>query len=130
MPFDFLRKDSKPSVSIVIIGTACCMPGMAPFDEAAHRIVKQAIAETGVEARVKMMPATTAMMGGVPKEIMGRLIGVINQTGQMPLPAVLVNGEPVSYGVPELEDIKSALLQTANTHTNMTKEEKPNESAA
>ncbi len=27
------------------------------------------------------------------------------------LPAVLVNGEPVAYGVPELEKIKSALLK-------------------
>ena len=123
MPFIFLRKDSKPSVSIVIISAACCMPGMAPLDEQARRIVEQAISETGVEAQVKIMPATTAFFGGVPRQIMAELIN-LSQSGQLPVPTVLINGKPVSYGMPELENFKSALLAVANTNTQRTKEDK------
>ena len=58
MELDFRRKET--SVGIVIISAACCIPGMAPLDEQARRIVEQAISETGIMAQVKIMPATTA----------------------------------------------------------------------
>lgn len=123
MPLSFLRKDSKPGVSIVIISAACCMPGMAPMDEQARRIVERAISETGVDAQIKIMPATNAFFGGVPKQIMAELI-TLSQSGRLPVPAILINGKPVSYGMPELENFKSALLAVANTNTQRTKEDK------
>lgn len=119
----FFRKDSKEKVGIVIISAACCMPGMAPLDEQARRIVEQAISETGVEAQVKIVPATTAFFGGVPRQIMAEMIN-LSQSGRLPVPAVLINGKTVSYGMPELESFKSALLAVANTNTKITKEEK------
>ncbi len=100
-------------VGIVIISATCCLPGMAPLDEQARRIAEQAISETGVIAEVKIMPATTAFLGGVPKQIIAELINR-SQSGQLPVPAILINGKPVAYGVPELENIKSALLAVAN----------------
>lgn len=113
MKLDFRRNETP--VGIVIISAACCMPGMAPFDEQASRIVEQAISETGVKAQVKIMPATTAFFGGVPKQIMAELINM-SQSGQLPVPAILINGKPLSYGVPELENVKSALLAVANAN--------------
>ncbi len=118
----FHRDDHQ--VGIVIITGSCCIPGMAAFDAQARRVVEQAVAETGIEARVEMMPATTAMMGGVPKEVMGKLIGLF-QAGQMPLPAVLINGQPIAYGVPDMGEIKTALGRSAVAK--IVKEEQTNE---
>ncbi len=123
MASNFLRKDSRPPVSVVIISAACCMPGMAPLDEQARRIAEQAISETGVEAQVEIMPATSAFFGGVPKQIMAELINR-SQSGQLPVPAILINGKPVSYGMPELENLKSALIAVASANSKISKEEK------
>ncbi len=106
------QNDSKEKVGIVIVSASCCLPGMAPFDEQARRVIDQAVSETGIAAEVKMMPATTAMMGGVPKGIMEQLIGLFNQ-GKIGLPAILINGKPVSFGVPRVEDVKAALVEIA-----------------
>lgn len=111
-------------IGVLIISGSCCIPGMAPFDEQARRSVERAIAETGIQAQVKLMPATTAMMGGVPKEVMGQLVGLFNQ-GQIGLPAILINGKAVSFGVPQVEDIKAALVQSAGAKA--IKEENTNE---
>ena len=113
MQFSFHKKGSEPG--IIIISGSCCIPGMAPFDEQAKRVIEQAISETGVKAQVKIIPASTAFFGAVPKEIMIKIITEFNQSGRMPVPAVLINGRIVSYGVPQVEDIKNALLQTMDS---------------
>jgi hypothetical protein len=113
MRLGFRRKGA--SIGIVIITGSCCIPGMAPLEEQARRIVDQAVSETGVTAEVKMIAAATAYFGGIPKEVMAQIMAAFNQTGQMPLPAILIDGNPVSYGVPKIEDIKSVLLQSART---------------
>ncbi len=109
MQLSFRKKDSQAGV--IIISGSCCIPGMAPFDEQAKRVVEQAASEAEVRAQVKVIPASTAYFGGVPKEVMNKIIA-FSQSGKMPLPAILINGEVVSYGVPKVEDIKTALLQT------------------
>ncbi len=88
---------------------------MASFDEQAKRVVEQAISETDVTAHVNIIPANIAYFGAVPKEVMTKIITELNQSGRMPLPAVLVNGRIVSYGVPQVDDIKTALLQAMDT---------------
>ena len=123
MQLNFPRKDSKEGLGIVIISAACCMPGMAPLDEQARRIVEQAISETGVKAQVKVMPATTAYLGGVSKQIMAELINRA-QSGQLPAPAVLINGKAVAFGLAELENFKTALLAVTATESQITKQEK------
>ena len=109
MRLGFQQDDFK--VGIVIISGSCCIPGMAPLDEQARRVVEQAVSETGVAAQVKVMPVTTAYMGGAPREVMARLIKDFNESNRVGLPAILINGKAVSYGVPEIEAIKSAVLQ-------------------
>ncbi len=106
-----LRKKGT-EVGVIIISGGCCIPGMAPFDEQAERVVEQAASEIDVKTQVKVIPASTAYFGAVPKEVMTKIIAEFNQSGRMPLPAVLINGKVVSYGVPQVEDIKTALLQT------------------
>ncbi len=113
MRFSFRKKDAE--IGIIIISGSCCIPGMSPFDELARHVVEQAISETDVKVQVKVIPASTAFFGSVPKEVMAKIITEFNQSGRMPLPAVLINGKIVSYGVPQVEDIKKALLQTMDT---------------
>jgi hypothetical protein len=113
MRFDPLRKRSRAGTAVVIISASCCVPGMQVFDDQARRVVQAALAETGIDARVEIMPATTAIFGGVPSKITAEIMSRAN-AGQMPMPAVLVNGTPVSYGVPSLEAMKAALLALAN----------------
>ncbi len=109
MQFSFRKNNSEPG--IIIISGSCCIPGMATFDEQAKHVVEQAISQIDVKAQVKIIPASTAFFGSVPKEVMAKIIAEFNQSGRIPLPAVLINGKIVSYGVPQIEDIKIALLQ-------------------
>jgi hypothetical protein len=101
-----LHRD-EPEVAVLIISGACCIPAMAPFDEKARQVIDQAIAESGVAAEVKVMPATHAYYGGVPRKIWAQLL-VAFQWGHTP--AVLLNGKPVFYGLPNIEAVKAALL--------------------
>jgi len=115
MELDFRRKETP--LGIVIITGSCCIPGMAPLEERARRVVEQAISETGVAAQVRLMPATTAYMGGAPKEVIAQLVGRYNQSGQIGLPVILVNGKAVSFGLPEVEQIKTALFRSVDLTT-------------
>lgn len=103
-------------VRIVLISAACCVPGVAAFDDQARRVVDQAVAEAGVEASVSTMPATTAYFGGAPREVIARLMRDM-QSGTLRVPVVLIEGKVVSYGVPELEQIRSALREVAGEKT-------------
>ncbi len=111
-------KDNKGGgpVRIVLISAACCVPGVAAFDDQARRVVDQAVAEAGVEARVSTMPATTAFFGGAPREVMARLMRDM-QSGTLRVPVVLIEGQAVSYGVPDLQQITSALREAAGAKT-------------
>ncbi len=111
------QSDSDGEVGIVLISGSCCIPGMAPFDEQARRIVEQAMAETGIRAQLLTLPVSKAYFGGVPRAVIDQLGEKLNQTGQVPLPAVLINGTPVSMGVPTLDTITTALRQAVNQST-------------
>lgn len=104
---------NKSEVGVVIISGSCCIPGMAPLDEKAKNVVEQAISESGVTARLRVIPASTAVFGGVPRKLIAELMGMFNQSGRIGLPAVLVNGEVVSYGIPDAEQVRRALIQAA-----------------
>ncbi len=122
MPFSLSQQGPNPGVAVVIVSASCCVRGMEAFDEQARRVVQQAAAETGVEAQVTIMPATTAFFGGIPRAIMAELM-TRAQSGQMPVPAVLANGKPVSYGVPRVEEMKAALLAAADARAQISEGE-------
>jgi hypothetical protein len=116
-----------PGVGVVIITGSCCIPGMRPFDEQARRVVEQAIAQAGVPAQLKELPASNALLGGVPKQVLAGLMARFNEGGQIGLPAVLVNGEVVSYGVPRIETVTAALLAVGQATTAANTPETPAE---
>ena len=69
----FAKKTSQ--INIVIITGSCCFPGMAALDEAAGRMIAQAALETGVQPKVRLLPVSKAVFGGVPKEVHDKLMG-------------------------------------------------------
>lgn len=100
MPFISRLRRERPrpgaaDVGVVIITGSCCNPHMLPFDAEARRVIAQAIAESGIRAEVKELPATGAFFGGAPT-VMRKVIAMLNEEGRIGLPAVLVNGEVVS----------------------------------
>lgn len=104
-----MTKQDKRKNTIIMLSAACCIPSMASFDDQAKKIIEQAITETGVDAQLKVVPATTAMFGGgIPRKVMGELMIMFNQ-GKIGGPPILINGEAVSYSVPTLEKMKEAL---------------------
>lgn len=107
------RRAEDGRVGVVIITGSCCIPGMRPFDEQAHGVVRQAIAESGVSAQVKELPASSALFGAAPKTVVAELVRMLNEGGRIGLPAVLVNGTVVSYGVPAVEAVTAALMEAA-----------------
>lgn len=109
------EQDARAGLGIVIVSGGCCIPGMGPFDEQARQVVEQAISETETIGQVTVLPATKAFFGAVSKRVMGELMALYNQ-GKVGLPAVLINGEVVSYGVPTLEEMKAALCTHAQNH--------------
>ena len=69
MVFDFLNKrgvnteekdDGK--INVIIISAACCVPGMEAFDRQARLVIDRAISETGIDAKITLVPAPTAMV--------------------------------------------------------------------
>lgn len=117
MVFGFLARKERGLVNVVIITGSCCMPGMAPLDDQAQAMVAQAVKETGVQVKVKLMPATAAAFGGVPRELVATFMQTFQTEGRVALPAVLVNGKPVALGLPDAARLKEALLQAAGAET-------------
>lgn len=103
-----MANQDKPKITIIMLSAACCMPGMAGFDAQAEKVIRLAISETGVDARFEMVPATKAFFNGSLKKVINELL-VMNSQGKIGVPAVLINGEIVSYGAPTLEIMKEAL---------------------
>lgn len=58
--------DGAVSLSVVIVTDSYCIPGMRPFDAEARRVVEQAIAEERLPAKLRELPAGSAMFGGAP----------------------------------------------------------------
>lgn len=110
MPLNFVRKKSYESVGVIVITGACCIPGMASLDAEAERIVKQAVEETGIEIKFKTVPVLLAMQGGLGKNVLQEGLARFQQSDKLPLPAVLINGQIIQVGVPNLGTIKSALV--------------------
>ncbi|MBI4303023.1 MAG: hypothetical protein HY665_01595 [Chloroflexi bacterium] len=110
MGLGFFKKND--TVGVIIITVSCCTPGAVVFEEEARRVVDQAISETGVTAQVKMVPATTAFFGEATRGVMAKLMADANQ-GQLKIPPIMIDGKAAFYGVPKIEEMKTALLRAA-----------------
>ncbi len=123
MGLNIFNKDTK--VGVAIITASCCFPGVAPFEEKAKSIVEQAVTESGVETEVKVLPVSS-YYNSIPKEVVPKLMADYNQ-GKISAPPILIDGKAAFYGVPGLEEMKSALWQAAEARK--AKEEPAHESA-
>src|SRR5512138_1243053 len=107
--------DHKPTTTsssqavILLISGACCLPQMATLDQQAQQIIRQALSETGATAQIRTVTISSVAQGGVPAEIIKEIQDSIGPNNPLRLPALLINGKLVSFGVPELNQIKSAL---------------------
>lgn len=117
MDFDFLkekgaRQGADSAVGIVLISGTCCNPSLAITDGKARRVIEEAAAQTGVEVRVEMMTMSSAYYSA-PNDVRRRLMGDF-AGGSISVPAILIGGKAVSYGVPSIEVMKEALLRASN----------------
>ncbi len=99
-------------VIILLVSGTCCVPQLTVLDQQAQQIIRQALEETGITAQVRTLPVSSALQGGIPTEILKQLEVSIQPANLMRLPALFINGKLISLGVPELNQVKSALLLT------------------
>jgi hypothetical protein len=97
---------------VVILSAACCNPSMGGLDEQARKVVERAAAEAGVAVHASTQPMSTALYGGVPKEVAAQLKRD-DWAGGLRMPVVIINGKGVSYGVPDAGRITAALRELA-----------------
>jgi hypothetical protein len=105
------QKSNQNPLVLMISGT-CCYPQLASLDKQVEEIINQAIKETGIQAEFRKTTASSAVMGGIPMEVL-RSSGLASDVSNiMRLPAILINNKLVSLGIPKLDEIKTALLQS------------------
>lgn len=97
------------SIGVIIISGSCCNPGMASLDDLAKAVVEQAIAKAKVNAVVKTITATSAYSGGIPRDIVVKILARGSELGMNMFPAVMVDGEVVSHGVPNVDEMVAFL---------------------
>jgi hypothetical protein len=102
-------KSPSEAVILLISGT-CCFPQMAALDRQAQQIIHQALEETGIKAQVRTVTASSAVSGGIPSEVLNTSGLAADVKNIMRLPAILINNQLVSFGIPRLDEIKSALI--------------------
>lgn len=100
---------NKKKTSVLIVNGSCCMPQMAPIEEQARQIVEKVIAEERADVVVRTMSMSEAFYGGIPRATIAPLMDKFNRTGELGLPAILVNGTVATTGIPDTERLRAAL---------------------
>ena len=103
--------EAPASIEVVIVTGSCCGSGLAPFDARAKQAVNQAIAEMGVSARIRILSATQAYLGGLPPQLVAEAVQSFQRAGRLGLPAILVNDRVAASGAPAIGDVER--LKTA-----------------
>ncbi len=104
--------ETSSEVLVLLISGTCCYPGLAAVDAQAEQVIRQALAETGIPGRVHTLLASSALQGGIPVDILEQLQNALKPLNLMRLPAVFINRKLFGFGVPELDAVKTTLLQT------------------
>lgn len=103
----------KSDILILLVSGSCCVPTLGPIDQQAQNIIRQALDATGLSAQVRVLPASSALQGGIPPEILKEL-GAAGEPAQLilRLPALFIGGKLIGFGAPDLEQVKTALRLT------------------
>lgn len=107
-----MTNNPSKNVLVLLISGTCCYPGLAAVDTQAEQVIHQALAETGISGQAHTLLASSALQGGIPDDILEQLRSALKPVNLMRLPAVFIAGKLLGFGVPTLDAIKTALLQT------------------
>ncbi len=109
MNSDIVKKNTR--VGVAIVTSSCCFPAVTPFEEQAKRVVERAISESGVDVELKILPVSTYYQS-IPPDVIPKLMADFNK-GKISAPPILIDGKAIFYGVPGIDELKTALLQAA-----------------
>lgn len=95
-------------MKILILSAACCFPRQAAIDDQAKKLIEQVTQEMGIPADISVVPGSAAIYSkalsqSVKSTLMQRFSR--NELG----PAILLDGEIVSYGLPKPEELRAIL---------------------
>src|SRR5512138_2647870 len=96
-----------PEIVILLVSGSCCVPWMAVRDQQAQQVIRQALAETQINAVVKVLPVSSALQGGIPPEILQGMDLQAQRANLTRLPALFINTELIGFGVPDVEIVKT-----------------------
>jgi hypothetical protein len=106
--------NSQAEIIILLVSATCCVPQLAIRDHQADQIIRQALEEMGLTAQVRKLSVSSALSGGIPMHIIKSTGLAIDPSNIMRLPAIFINNRFISFGVPSLDVIKSALKNIQN----------------
>jgi hypothetical protein len=117
MDFGFLgaASEAPAAVKVILISGTCCNPTLGSLDEKAKRIVEAAAKELGIAAEVETITMTSAYYAA-PQEVRRKLMADFS-SGRLAVPAVLIAGKAISYGIPSAEAVKAALLEASRAES-------------
>ncbi len=101
--------DKTKKTRVLIVNGSCCMPQMAPIEAQVRKIVEKVIAEEGADVSIRTMTMSEAYYGGLPRAMVASLMDKFKETGDMGLPAILVNGTVATTGIPDPARLRAAL---------------------
>lgn len=91
-----------------MISGACCIPSMANVDNIVRKLIEDAIVATGLEAKVTTITASAAYGNRIFRDIVNKGISMSDT------PVIIINGELIACGIPDMEVLKKALLRNSD----------------
>lgn len=99
-------------MNIEIISGACCAPNMAAIDRELQKVIEKLLSETGTEAMISVL-TISGILKNPNKKFIGKLIDDYSKS-LIKLPAIVIDDEIISYGVPDRETIFNAIQKHTN----------------
>jgi disulfide oxidoreductase YuzD len=102
-------------VGIVMVTGSCCIPAMKPIEDQVRAMLEEIRSEISTDIVVKEISVIAAMSGALPQELIAQGMGKFTHFGVEMLPLIIINGEIVSAGYPQKEEIKRVVLGTSKS---------------
>ncbi len=99
---------------ITILSISCCNPAVGSEDQSYLAKVREALAQSGIEAQVSILPVSEALYS-LAKDKVSALMPLWKRYGAAVAPAMLIDDELVLYGgIPTKEKIAEVLTKHNN----------------
>ncbi|HRR67509.1 MAG TPA: hypothetical protein P5063_07690 [Methanomassiliicoccales archaeon] len=99
---------------LTILSVACCQPQTAVHDKRYIELIRQVLAETGLEADIDLVTATEAQMS-IHYFFIGEILPLFKKYGPAVAPALFINERLTLFGgVPTAERLKEVLMKAAS----------------